>query len=507
MRTTLPPLMERYEELELIARGGMAEVWRGCDTKLRRTVAIKLLDERYSEERGFRARLQREARTAASLGSHPHVVLIYDVGEWDERPFIVMQYASGGSIAGQMQEGRQPVGRCLRWLDQAADALDHAHYQGIVHRDVKPGNLLLDGQGGVLVADFGIARAADAALTQLTRTGDVLGTPGYIAPEQAEDGDVTVASDRYSLAAVGFELLTGRRPFERSTTIAEVIAHVHDEVPSVIDLDATLPAGLDRVFARALAKDPDARYASATQFVEALRGELEVSPEPGSDVAAIERFDSDSTAVLPVAGGPREGAAAVAAGETRPPESVVRARPARRSNRLSLLAPLALLALAAVLAAALIASRGDQPSAARDSAPARMNTPRTRTSGPAPATRRTAVPVDAPQASPNDPVEPLPVIDATAVPSQSDARRLNDEAYALMRRGRYADAVPILERALPALQGLGISEAYTSYNLAKSLLETGQCDRVQGLLERSQQLQRPRREITDAMAEFQSRCG
>lgn len=469
--------MDRYDGLELVATGGMAEVWRGFDTRLRRAVAIKLLDERYADDAGFRARLMREARTAAAIGSHPNVVMIFDVGESGGRPFIVMQYAPGGSVADRVARGRLPVDQCLRWLDQAADALDHAHHEGIVHRDVKPANLLLDAADDVLVADFGIARAADPAITQLTHAGEVLGTPGYIAPEQAEGGDVSSASDRYALGAVAFELLTGRRPFQRTTTMAELVAHVHTPVPSVRELDDALPAELDAVFRRALAKDPDARFASAAQFVHALRRALDRADEAGADVAAIASYEQEPTVALAPA---------------------VRTRP-----RLGSAAAVLLLLFAVAGIAALLLARQAEPERVADPAPA-VQAREPRNDGATRADEPRADPEPAVQPEPDAP-DPEPAAPPTL--SVAEATRLNDDAWALMQQGRYEDAVPLLERALPALEGAGLPEAYASYNLGKSLLETGHCSRVRELLMRSQSLQRPRQEIAAALAEHEARCG
>src|SRR5213079_2576595 len=182
----------------------------------------------------------------------PHIVTIFDVGEHAGRPFIVMEYLSGGSLEQRIRkDGAQPPGQALEWLEQAAVALDAAHRNGVVHRDVKPANLLLDRDGNVHVADFGVASAA--GMDSLTATGTVLGTAGYLSPEQAQGDRATPASDRYALAVVAFELLTGKRPFEADSPTAEATAHVHASVPSLCDHNGALPCELDPVFERALA--------------------------------------------------------------------------------------------------------------------------------------------------------------------------------------------------------------------------------------------------------------
>src|SRR5919199_1670947 len=232
----------------------MGEIYRATDDVLGRAVAVKILADRFAEDAAIRERFTREALAAARLSGEPNIVTIFDVGEWNGRPFIVMEYLGGGSLATVLrQEGEQPPERALEWLEQAARALDAAHAQGVVHRDVKPGNLLLDRNGAVHVADFGIASAA--GLDSLTITGTVLGTAGYLSPEQATGNRATPASDRYSLAVVAYEVLTGKRPFHADSPTAEASAHVNAPVPSVCEL-SDLPCELDPVFRKALAKEP-----------------------------------------------------------------------------------------------------------------------------------------------------------------------------------------------------------------------------------------------------------
>jgi len=261
----LPP---RYRSPKRIAQGGMGEVYRATDATLGRAVAVKLLAERYSRDDAVRQRFTREALAAARLSGEPYIVTIFDVGEHAERPFIVMEYLSGGSLEQQLRhEGAQEPGQALEWLEQAALALDAAHRHGVVHRDVKPANLLLDRNNDVHVADFGIASAA--GMDSLTMTGTVLGTAGYLSPEQAQGERATAASDRYSLAVVAFELLSGRRPFESESITAEAAAHVNAQVPSIARMCEELPHELDPVFRRALAKNPGERFESAAEFVAA----------------------------------------------------------------------------------------------------------------------------------------------------------------------------------------------------------------------------------------------
>jgi len=262
-------LPQRYTSATLIARGGMGEVYRATDSVLERKVAVKLLSERYASDPEVRARFQREALAAARLSSTPHVITIFDVGEHQERPYLVMEYLVGGSVHDRLREGPVPTDQALDWLEQAGKGLDRAHQEGVVHRDVKPANLLLDREGKISVTDFGIA--STSGLDTLTLPGTVLGTAGYLSPEQARGDPATAASDRYGLGVVAFELLTGRRPFAAETAATEAFAHVNAPVPSAEHLRPGLPDGMDEVFARALAKDARDRPSTCSELVADLR--------------------------------------------------------------------------------------------------------------------------------------------------------------------------------------------------------------------------------------------
>ena len=261
----------RYQDVRHLARGGMGDVFRATDTALGRTVALKLLAERFADDEDIGRRFTNEALAAARLSHVPFMVTIFDVGEAGEQPFIVMEFLEGGSLEERLRAGQPKTADALRWLGQAAQALDAGHVLGVVHRDVKPGNLLLDDVGDVHVADFGVASAV--GLDSMTMTGTVVGTAGYLSPEQARGERATPASDRYALAVVAWELLTGRRPFQSESMTAEAAAHVNAPVPS-ISAAGGLPPSLDPVFERALAKDPSSRFVKAADFVAALREAL-----------------------------------------------------------------------------------------------------------------------------------------------------------------------------------------------------------------------------------------
>src|SRR4051812_24831985 len=265
-RISLP---DRYRVIRHLANGGMASVWEAHDELLDRDVAVKLLASHLGEDERARRRFQREARAAAGLSSHPNVVTIYDVGEHQHRVFMVMEIMRGGSIGDHLRSGRGVRHEeVLRWLRETAGALDTAHEAGVVHRDIKPGNLLLDAHGRLAVADFGIARVAWE--DQLTATGQVLGTAAYLSPEQALGEPATAASDRYALAVVAYELLAGQRPFEAEHFAAQARAHVEDPVPPASSRGEGLSRAVDAVLERGLAKDPHDRWESSAKFVEEL---------------------------------------------------------------------------------------------------------------------------------------------------------------------------------------------------------------------------------------------
>ena len=262
----------RYRIDSRIATGGMGEVWRATDTTLGRTVAVKLLKQEYADDETFRSRFATEAQHAAAL-HHSGVAAVYDFGEaaatdgGGPRPYLVMELVDGQPLSALIRPG-QPldpdVTRDL--MAQAADAIGAAHAAGIVHRDVKPANLLITPDRRVKITDFGIARATEGMA--LTQTGQVMGTPQYLSPEQAQGQTATPASDVYSLGVVTFECLTSRRPFIGETPIATALAHLREPIPP---LPASVPADLAAVVTRSLSKEPGERFADGTAFAAALR--------------------------------------------------------------------------------------------------------------------------------------------------------------------------------------------------------------------------------------------
>jgi serine/threonine-protein kinase len=303
------PLPARYRPVRVLSDGAAATVVEAVDEQLGRRVAIKLLTTAAAADPELSARFRRESTLTARLAGHPHVLTVHDVGTCGGRPFIVSELLTGGTLADRIRTGAVDRGDALRWLTQAAQALDAAHAAGIVHRDLKPANLLLDGRGDLRVADFGIAR--DDELTAITELGLVLGTPGYMAPEQASGLEVTPASDRYALAAVAAQLLPG---------VGEAVIR------------------------RALDADPARRYPSAAAFVDALEGAQAGDADP---TRRLVRLPRTRAYVAPAAGPGR------------------RRRRRRSPERLlALVAAFALVAAASALAGGALTLRTLQPGAA-----------------------------------------------------------------------------------------------------------------------------------------------
>jgi len=296
------PLTERYQRNTHLARGGMADVYAGYDTLLGRKVAIKVLHSQLSSDEAFVKRFRKEAQAAANL-SHPSIVGIYDWGEVDSEYFIVMELVEGRSLREILRSGGSLLPR--RAVEIAADvcsALGVAHRAGIVHRDIKPGNILIAPDGAVKVTDFGIARAWDDS-AELTKTGAVIGTATYFSPEQAQGKPADTRSDLYSLGVVLYEMLTGTPPFKGDSPMAVAFQHVSQApvAPSVLNPD--VPPALDAVVLRALHKEPGLRYQSADELradlLAALRGEAPAVVVPPAGDAATRVM----TAAVPPVGG------------------------------------------------------------------------------------------------------------------------------------------------------------------------------------------------------------
>jgi serine/threonine protein kinase len=278
MASQLETLAHRYYLESEIARGGMGSVWRARDEVLARTVAVKILHAKLSSDRAFLDRFRREALAAARL-AHPNIVSIYDTGsekvedEDRQHHYIVMEYCGRGTLADIIAAGPTGAERVVSVGSTICDALGYAHTIGVIHRDVKPANVLITDDGNLKVADFGIAKAAFVT-SDITTTGAILGTVTYLSPEQARGQEPDSRSDIYSLGIVLYELATGRPPFDEENQIAIAMKHLREEPPPLRSIRAGVPRSLEAVILKALRKDPEARYATAHEMSAALEASL-----------------------------------------------------------------------------------------------------------------------------------------------------------------------------------------------------------------------------------------
>src|SRR3954451_2246148 len=334
-------LGNRYELLLVLASGGMGRVWRARDTLLERPVAVKVLRSEFTGDATFRARFRAEAQHTASL-HHQNIASVFDYGELEEDgeqlAYLVMELVEGETLTALLErEGRLDAGRTLDLLRQTSAALGAAHAAGVVHRDVKPGNILMGTDGVVKITDFGIAWSASSV--PLTGTGQVVGTAHYLSPEQAEGGKASPASDVYALGIVAYECLTGRQAFDGENSVQIALKQIR-EVPDPLPDDVPLP--IRTVVERAMAKDPAVRYPDGAALRDAVEAAATWSP-----TAPIGRAGASGTAVLEL------------------PSASERRRPVGRAARRALVGALAAAAAVAALVGALAGGGGADPAAGR----------------------------------------------------------------------------------------------------------------------------------------------
>jgi eukaryotic-like serine/threonine-protein kinase len=421
-------LQDRYRLDEFIAVGGMGEVWQGTDLLLDRKVAVKLLRSEHAEDKDLLARFRAEARLAGLL-SHPNIAQVFDFRDAapPDPAYLVMEYVDGPSLAGLLHDGPLDAARTMDIVTQAARGLAAAHRAGLVHRDVKPGNLLARQDGLIKVSDFGIARAE--AATPVTRTGQLPGTPGYMAPERSAGAGATPASDLYSLGVVAYQCLTGKPPFE-GDALAVAIAHMEREIPP---LPPSVPAQVAALVAELTSKDPQSRPSSAQDVAERAERLKVVLAAEGQGTVPLPATDLSLQAVAPTV--PDQPEAGPDAGGVRllQPQTWARLRVPRVPAR----AALAALALVAIAIAGLIGwNLGVKPSTPA-AGPPRASRASSRPGRGARADRQTpgpgtaAPPATAPSAratasvtpsSPSSPTAtPTPTASATSSPAPSSS--------------------------------------------------------------------------------------
>lgn len=286
----------RYKILMQIGGGGMSHVYLAHDMILNRDVAIKILRYDFSNEEELQKRFQREALSATSL-LHPNIVAVYDVGEDADMHYIVMEYIEGKTLKKYIQEfAPLSPARTLQIMKQLTSAMAHAHENGIIHRDIKPQNILMNDDGTVKVTDFGIATTLNA--TGLTQTNSVMGTVHYLSPEQARGGIATKRSDIYSLGIVMYELLTGELPFSGESAVSIALKHLQSETPSVREFDATIPQSVENIVLKATAKNPEHRYKNTEEMLADLTTAL--APNRMNEPKYMPDIDDDATKAMPI---------------------------------------------------------------------------------------------------------------------------------------------------------------------------------------------------------------
>jgi eukaryotic-like serine/threonine-protein kinase len=487
----------------------MAAVWCAEDLVLGRTVAIKILAERFAHDDMAMRRFKREARAAARVSTHAHVVTIYDVGDLEPnardgdataRPFIVMEYLAGGTVADAIRVGAVRRQEAVRWIREAASALDHAHARGIVHRDIKPANFLLNRSRVLHVADFGIARLV--AEDTITSTGELFGTAAYLSPEQALGREATGASDRYALAVAAFELLAGERPFDAPQFAAQARQHIEEERPHASDRDRTLPPSVDDVLIRGMAKEPGDRFETAGDFVDALETALSGGVAVTAPRATVQRRRARTRGHLVGGAGliPNGNGTANANGNGRSggrAGSVSRGNaawhrptpshgttsgtgswtaastiqrgspPRRRTGRVIALVAL-LVAIAGVSALALDGLGGSkQPVRRTAAAPPKRSATAHAAAAKHKAAAKTRAPVQSTSAT--TPTSAAPSTSATP----PTAAELQLTGHNELVAGNYPQAIATLRKAISAADPTSITYAYGLYDLGVALLKSG----------------------------------
>ena len=460
----------RYRRLGTIGVGGMARVVLAEDERLGRQVAIKALHADSPQDTA--QRFEREARLGASL-NHPNLVSVYDVVSDRESVLIVMEYVDGRTLKEALADGPLDEETAMSVIVDVAAGLDHAHAEGVVHRDVKPANILIRADGVAKLADLGIATAAES--TRITRSGIVLGTAVYMAPEQLEGEEAGPAADVYSLAAVAFEALSCQKARDGSSPMEIAHRTATGPPPDLLEAWPAAPAAAARALARGMTREPGERQASAGELASDLEEALAEPPAP----AAFDRADRTV---------PMERTAA--------PRVQPRARRGLPSWLPATAAVVALCAVAAVVLASTGGSEGSGSDSAgqaeeRPGSPARDRTTPTTAEAPAPAPAEE--PTEEPEAAPEEPVGDVGI-------DPGEGARLDAQAFGLIQQGRYAEAVPIAREAVASFpeDSQTTNYAYALFNLGTALNRSGSPDEAIPYLEKRLSFSDDRREVVQA---------
>jgi eukaryotic-like serine/threonine-protein kinase len=509
-------LNDRYRVIRHLGSGGMASVLLCEDERLGRQVAVKRL---HADSPGdVEQRFNREAKLGASL-NHPNLVSVFDTATDDEGVLIVMEYVDGEPLSRMLRRGPLRPEEVARIVSDVGDALDHAHAQGVIHRDVKPGNVLIREDGVTKLADLGIATASDG--TRITRSGTVLGTAAYMAPEQLDGRGAGREADIYALAAIAFEALGGRKPRDGRTPVE--IAHkiATDPAPDLRDAWPKAPKAAAEVLKRGMALDPDKRPASAGELARDLAKALDEQPEQTAPTRFLRRRSKGAAAAAPAAAAGGAAAAAAPAAASAPAARAPAAAPARaaaaprseatasrepdatapprrrgrrRPSAGAIVLALVFIALAGATIAGAVLSGGDDegssPSADRTPAeqPAKPNKAKKKKEPKA--KKEPKQEQEQEPAAPAAPAEPAPAEEAPTTGDPATGAQLNSEGFALMNQGRYDEAIPVLQRAVDSFpEGTSdLNYAYALFNLGKSLRLAGRPDEAIPILEQRLQI-------------------
>jgi serine/threonine-protein kinase len=453
-----------YQILRALGQGGMATVYLAYQPSVARSVALKVLHPSLAQNPGFHVRFQREARVLANL-QHPHILAVYDFGEAEDYAFVVMPYLETGTLADRLTGQPLPLAEAAKVVAQVGDALDYASSRGVVHRDVKPSNILLDGRGNCLLSDFGIAKILDTGPARLfdtaagpTLSGNIVGTPAYLSPEQGRGEPVDLQSDLYSLGIVLYEMVTGRVPFEAETPVGVIFKHMQEPLPLPTTINPGLPVAVEDVLLRALAKDRRERFATGAEFAQALQAaSTQRAPSALQTLPAPPPREGTplEPAPMPEAQAARPAAqpAPAAAPARRPAPERAWQRPALLAVLVGGLCLLAALAAVPVLGLTWLQFQAASPTAARTEAATRAPAATT-LPAPTPAATVTAQPpttapsATAPPSVTPEPTQPVATPAATRPPFQAIAlspiaNASLAEDYASLPRGTQVfDGVP-----------------------------------------------------------------